>query len=113
MQDIQALRQTLDRWLYPDLARIAPLDRERAMQRARSEVFDFLEICGLVTAIAVVTYFTRYGLKDPTIADRLSAAVANVIVAVPQLVLFAGPFLVRRTRRGLRAFLKEQRSQKG
>ena len=78
------------------------------MQRARSETFDFLEVVGLAAAIAAVAYFTRYALKDPSLADRLSAAVANFIVAVPQLVLLAGPLLVRRNRRGLRAFLHEQ-----
>ncbi|HRD77133.1 MAG TPA: hypothetical protein PK264_14585 [Hyphomicrobiaceae bacterium] len=107
MQSIQALRQTLDRWLYPDLSKVAPHHRERAMQRARSEAFDFLEICGLAAAIAAVTYFTRYALKAPSVSDRLSAAIANFIVAIPQLVLFAGPLLVRRNRRGLRAFLDE------
>ncbi|HEX4892244.1 MAG TPA: hypothetical protein VFV47_03080 [Hyphomicrobiaceae bacterium] len=108
MQDIQVLRQTLDMWLYPDLARIAPHHRERAMERARSEAFDFLEIAGLVAAIAAVTYVTRYVLKDPSLADRLLATVVNFIIAVPQLLLLAGPFLVRRTRRGLRSFLEQQ-----
>lgn len=112
MQAIQPLRQTIDRWLYPDLARVAPHHRERAMNRARLENLDYLEICGLIAALAAVTYFTRYSLKDPTFADRLSFAVANFLVAIPQLVLFAGPFFVRRTRRGLRAYLEEQRSQK-
>ncbi len=111
MQAIQPLRQTIDRWLYPDLAKVAPHHRVRAMSRARSEDLDYLEICGLIAALAAVTYFTRYGLKDPTFTDRLSIAVANFLVAIPQLVLFAGPFLVRRTRRGLRAFLQEQRPQ--
>ena len=93
---------------YPELSRVAPQHRERALERARSESFDFLEICGLVAAMAAVTYLTRYGLKDPTLAERLSAALATLVIAIPQLVLFAGPFLVRRTRRGLRAFLEDQ-----
>lgn len=108
MQDIQSIRSTLERWLYPDLARVAPHNRTRALQRARSESFDFLEVCGLVTAMGVVAYLTRYAVKDPSIADRLSAAVANFVIAIPQLFILASPFLVRRTRRGLRAFLIEQ-----
>ena len=109
MPSLQSLRQQLAQALYPDLASIAPQHRERAMQRARSESFDFLEVCGIVTAIGVVTLLTRVGLKDPTLADRLSTAVALFIVAAPQLLVLAGPFLVRRTRRGLRAFLDEER----
>ena len=108
MDGIESLRRTIDQWLYPELNRVAPQHRQRALERARSVSFDLLEICGLVAAIAAVTYLTRYGLKDPTIVDRLSAALATLVIAIPQLVLFAGPFLVRRTRRGLRAFLDDQ-----
>jgi hypothetical protein len=43
------------------------------------------------------------------IAERFGAILASFIVAVPLLVLLAGPFYVRRTRRGLRAQLLEQR----
>lgn len=99
MQALQPLRQTIDRWLYPDLGQVAPRHGERAMHRARSEGKDTLEICGLVAALTVATYLTRYSLKEPTFADRVSFAVANFVVAIPQLVLFAGPFPVRRTRR--------------
>ena len=109
MDTIQGLRQTAERWLYPDLGRIAPHHRLRAMERAKSEPFDFLELVSILAAIVTVTYLTRYALKDPTAIDRMSAALANFVVAVPQLLVLAGPFYIRRNRRGLRAFLAEQR----
>lgn len=108
MESLQALRQTAERWLYPELAHIAPHHRERALQRARDESFDSLEWAGILFALVVVTAFTRYGFKDPSLADRLVAALWNFAIAVPPLVLLAGPFLVRRMRRGLRAFMAEQ-----
>ena len=109
MDVAQGFKQTIERRLYPELGRIAPHHRARAIARARSESFDFLEIACILAAIVTVTYLTRYGLRDAGVVDRLSAALANFIVAMPQLLLFAGPFFVRRTRRGLRAFLDEQR----
>ena len=44
------------------------------------------------------------------LADRFGAAIANFIVAIPLLLVLAGPFYVRRTRRGLRAQLKGERT---
>lgn len=110
MDTIQGLKQIAERWLYPDLGKVAPQHRLRAMERAKSEPFDILELACILAAIVTVTYVTRYALKDPSAIDRLSAAVANFIVAVPQLLLLAGPFYIRRNRRGLRAFLAEQSS---
>ena len=110
MDIMQWLRETAERWLYPDLGKVAPHHRGRAMQRAKSEPFDFLELACILAAVVAVTYLTRHSMKDPTAIDRLSAAAANFVVAVPQLLLLAGPFYIRRNRRGLRAFLAEQNS---
>ncbi len=107
MPHLRAMKHSLDRMLYPELTLVAPHHRGRAMQRARDENFDLIEICGLVAAVAVVTYFTRYGLKEPTALDRVAAAVKKFLIALPLLVLFAGPFIVRRNRRGLRAFIDQ------
>ncbi|MDX2156063.1 MAG: hypothetical protein SFW09_06075 [Hyphomicrobiaceae bacterium] len=109
MDATQGFKQTIERWLYPELAKIAPHHRARALEKARAESFDFLEVACILAAIVTVTYLTRYSLKDAGVVDRLSAALANFVVALPQLLLFAGPFFVRRTRRGLRLFLDDQR----
>lgn len=109
MDEAQGLKRTIERWLYPDLEKVAPHHRARAMEQARSERFDFLEWASILAAIVTVSYLTRYSLKNADIADSLSAALANFIIAMPQLLILAGPFFIRRTRRGLRAFLDRQR----
>ena len=72
MPSVRDIRQLFERWAYPELARIAPHHRERALARARNEPLEFLEIGGILTALFVVTVSTRYGLKDPMLADRLA-----------------------------------------
>lgn len=103
-------KRWIEQRLYPEFERIAPQHRQRAMERARSEDFDTRELIGILAAVAATTYLTRYGFVAPTQADRFWAAIMNFLAAIPLLVLIAGPFYVRRYRRGLRAFIKQQRA---
>lgn len=103
-------KRWIEQRLYPELECIAPHHRQRAMERARAESFDTLEFIGILAAVVATTYLTRYGFVAPTPADRFWAAIMNFLVAIPQLVLIAGPFYVRRNRRGLRAFVDQHRA---
>lgn len=64
--------------------------------------FDAIELVGLITALAVTVLITRYSGAGMGLADRFGAAVANFVIAIALLLMLAGPFYVRRTRRGLR-----------
>lgn len=79
-----------------------------ALDRARSEPLEVIEIAGILAGLFVATTFTRYGLKDTFVIDRIASVALNFAAALPLLVVLAGPFLVRRTRRGLRTFIGEQ-----
>ena len=70
-------------------------------KEASKEPFDFLEWVGILAALVFVVSFTRYSVAGFNLIDRFAVALANFLVAVPLLVLTVGPFLVRRTRRGL------------
>lgn len=104
MSALEHGRAWLVRQIYPELERIAPQHRQRAMERARSESFDTVELVGILAAVAATTYLTRYGVVAPTPSGRFWAAILNFVVAIPLLVLIAGPFYVRRNRRGIKAF---------
>ncbi len=108
MKAMQDVRHRFEQIAYPELARIAPQHRDRALERARSESFDLIELIGLALGLVLVTALTRYALKDPGLTERLVAALLNCAVALPLLVVLCGPFQVRRMRRGLRAFVAEQ-----
>ena len=95
------LRQFLENLLYPELQAYAPGDRARLLRDASKEPFDFLEIAGILAALVVVVGATRYGVAEFNLVDRFAVMLANFFVAVPLLVVTVGPFLVRRTRRGL------------
>ena len=100
--------------LYPELSKFAPADRAHALRMAAEARFDAIELVGLITALAVTVYITRYSGSDMGLADRFGTAVANFIIALPLLLILGGPFYVRRTRRGLRKQLAEvQRSMTG
>ncbi len=70
--------------LYPELEGFAPQERAGALERARRQPFDWVELAGL-----------GFGV----VAARGRAILA---FAVPLLALAAVPFLWRRTRRALR-----------
>ena len=88
--------------LYPELEGFAPQEREGALERARRQPFDWVELAGLGLGVVAAALLTRYGADGLAVLERLTAATANFVVAAPLLALAAGPFLWRRTRRALR-----------
>lgn len=96
--------------LYPELRQFEPGRQAGALKAAAASGFDAIETIGLALALAATLLLTRYSGATMGLADRFGAAIANFIVAIPLLLVLAGPFYVRRTRRGLRAQLKGERT---
>lgn len=85
--------------LYPELHRVAPERRARLLERARHEPFDWIELAGLGLAIVAVAWLAgRIAAVAPSVAG---APMASALVAIPLVLVFAGPFYWRRTRRAL------------
>ena len=100
------LSELMENLLYPELRGYGRQDRARLLRDARQEPFELLEWAGILAALVIVAGLTRYSVAGFELADRIAVALANFLVAVPLLVATAGPFLVRRTRRGLRQRLR-------
>lgn len=95
------LRELIENLLYPELQAYGRKDRAPLLREASKEPLDFLEWVGILAALVLVVSFTRYSVAEFSLVDRFAVALANFLVAVPLLVVSVGPFLVRRTRRGL------------
>lgn len=87
--------------LYPELRRWPATQRERVWRQARSVPFDVLELLGIAVGMLVVTALSAHGTALLVPPERAVATLANLVIALPLLALFVGPFLVRRTRRAL------------
>lgn len=94
--------------LYPALRHVPAHERIAAKARATSEPFDLIEWVGMAFAIVFATTATRYSATGLLAVERLYMLALNFVVALPLLGLVAGPFLVRRTRRGLAKYLSER-----
>ena len=99
--NIERLRELIENLLYPELVTYGRRDRARLLKEASKEPFDFLEWIGILAALIFVVSLTRYSVAGFSLVDRFAVMLANFLVAIPLLVLTVGPFLVRRTRRGL------------
>jgi hypothetical protein len=88
--------------LLPELGRFAPCDQQQALHEARQTEFDVLELLGIAFGLILVTAGTRYVLPDAAFTTRAISGFLNLLVAFPLLCLAAGPFYLRRLRRGLR-----------
>ncbi|MFT3961938.1 hypothetical protein [Propionivibrio sp.] len=90
-------------WLviYPELGRFPEAERKEALRRANLGDFDGIELAGMAFGLIATTALTRFAAAA-TPAGYLLELLACFCVAVPLLALFVGPFLIRRTRRGLR-----------
>jgi hypothetical protein len=98
---MEQLKELFENLLYPELRAHGRRDRARLLQEASKEPFDFLEWAGMLTALVLVVGVTRYSVAGFSLIDRFGLILANFLVAIPLLVVTVGPFLVRRTRRGL------------
>jgi hypothetical protein len=96
-------------WLYPELKKIDPRDRISALRKAKEVSFDTIEIVGIGIALVLVVTLTRYSVVGMGALGRIGTALANFVVAIPLLLIFAGPFYVRRVRRGLREQMEKRR----
>jgi hypothetical protein len=103
---MDGLRELMENLLYPELRAYGRQDRARLLRDARQEPFELLEWAGILAALVIVAGLTRYSVAGFGLADRIAVALTNFLVAVPLLVATAGPFFVRRTRRGLRERLR-------
>jgi hypothetical protein len=104
---IVALQRWLEDLLLPELRQIAPRQRDLALRRASQEPVTFAEWAGMLLGLVLTVSMTRYGIGGLAISARLALVAANFLLAMPLLAVLAGPFLVRRKRRGLRAFMRE------
>lgn len=90
----------------PELRLFAPGERKDALRLARETPLDALELAGMAAGLVVVTALTRYAIAGASLGAGLVIALANFVVALPLLLIFLGPFHLRRLRRGLRAQLR-------
>ena len=91
----------LESLLYPQLDAFAAAEREGALRAARATSFDVVELIGIAAGLVLVTAITRYRLESENFSESLPAALGIFAVALPLLLVFVGPFMVRRVRRGL------------
>jgi hypothetical protein len=104
----------MNRWwpvLLPELRRFPAEEQDEVLREARATGLDLPELLGMAAALVLVSALTRYSLPDTDISTRLGAALLNIVVAAPLLVLLVGPFFVRRARRGLDRELAKRRLQ--
>ena len=102
---IQRAQEEIENLLYPELRSYGRRDRDRLLREAAKTPLDLIEWAGILAALVFVVILTHYSAVDFGLADRIAVAVVNFLVAISLLGVAAGPFLVRRTRRGLRSQL--------
>jgi hypothetical protein len=87
--------------LYPQLRRFPAQERAQALRKAREATFDVVELVGIALGLVLVTALTRYQAEAYDALERVAAVLVNFVIAIPLLLVFVVPFLVRRVRRGL------------
>jgi hypothetical protein len=102
---IRKVREGIEYLLYPELGPYGRSERDRLLKKAAETPLDFIEWMGILASLVLVVILTRYSALDFGLLDRIIVAVINIITSGFLLVITAGPFLVRRTRRGLHSQL--------
>jgi hypothetical protein len=95
-------------FVYPELLEVPPEDRSKLLTQARDGEYDTIEWLGLAFAITATVLLTRYSVADLSWANRVTAVLTNFLVAIPLLLVMAGPFAIRRTKRHLRRLLNKE-----
>jgi hypothetical protein len=102
---VAGIKENIENLLYPELRPYGRADRDHLLRKASDTPLDMIEWVGILAALVFVVVVTRYSVPEFGLADRIAAAVINFLVALLLLGITAGPFLVRRKRRGLRSQL--------
>jgi hypothetical protein len=88
-------------WAYPALRQLPPAQWSQALKRSRNTNFDAIESIGVLAGIALVTYLLQFDAYQAAALALPVRYLIQFLAAMPLLVLFVGPFYLRRTRRGL------------
>lgn len=106
-----AFTDILSALVYPEVRPFSKAERQTLLERAKQTPFDFIELVGMAAGLALVTAVTRFpsGIGP---SNSLFGAALNFVIAIPLLAIVLGPFLIRRTRRGLRVELDKRRSER-
>ena len=97
--------------IYPELDQIPEAERKEALRRANLCDFDGIELAGMAFGLIATSALTRFsGVQTP--AGYVVEFLACLFLAIPLLAVLVGPFLVRRTRRGLRLHSRRHLFQK-
>jgi len=84
---------------YPQLRHV-PLEQwEGMLRRARETEFDTVEWAGILVGVAFGAFALRSGAGEP--GFLITHYLGQFVLALPLLAVLAGPFFLRRTRRGL------------
>jgi hypothetical protein len=102
---LQKIKEKIENLLYPELRPYGREDRDRFLRKASDTPLDYIEWAGILVALVLVATLSRYSVAELGLIDRIAVTLVNFLVAIVLLGLTAGPFLVRRTRRGLRSQL--------
>ena len=105
------LSQRLGVTCHPGLNWLPESERLVALERARETPFDLVELLGMAAGLVLVTTVTSYAVDGLSVGMRVAKGIANMVVAVPLLALTVGPFLWRRTRRGVRVEIEKSRGE--
>ena len=104
-----AIRRALLVRALPCIAELSPCDLDDALKRARDCDFETIERIGLLACVALTAYLLRFDAEQFAALSLVARYCIQFIAAVPLLILFAGPFYLRRTRRGLEREIERRR----
>ena len=99
------IKEEIENLLYPELRPYGRSDRDRLLRNASDTPLEPLEWAGILLGLVVAVTLTRYSAAEVGLMNRIAVGLANFVVALLLLGVTAGPFLVRRTRRGIRSQL--------
>lgn len=91
-------------WVYPELNRIPEQERGAALAQAGDFPFDGIELGGMAVGLVMTAALTRFVLLE-SFVQYVMSTLASFFAALAILFVCVGPFYIRRTRRGLDAYL--------
>lgn len=99
--------------LYPELRRMPPHDQAAALRRARAQQLDSVERIGVIAAVVIASWLAGKLGVSAALGGGFSGFAGVLLAALPVIGVLSGPFLVRRTRRGLREERGKRQSAAG
>jgi hypothetical protein len=95
-------------FVFPELDELRPVEQDLAFKFANRSRFQFIEIFGILFGLLIAGVLAEYGPSFSFVGSQVLASLLSAVLTALVICILVVPFLVRKTRRGIREYIQRE-----